>query len=294
MTTARFRWVAAGLLLFQAADGRAQRPSPGPGASRADSSAPVEAPIPVVAVGDGVNFAGALTRAVRMAVESGAGLMLTSTVASSGERVTSDSIQTVSRGVVTRYALLDSARTDAGIHVRILAMVSRIRERPLGTASGDRVPVPGALWAAGNTLDAERIRQEGEIVDQIFGTIKRQPSLYSYRASAGPPVAEGDLARLRLRIVRTPNANYAAAVGRVAAVLGAVAGPSGDRLLHYPPSPTEVPMVRACVSLCAANERVLLDPRAVLAPTDSFAGFDPPVVTAGSAERTPALFPSLA
>ncbi len=285
--------VALGMSLLQAAAGRAQRPLPGPVVAGADSAAPGEAPIPVVAVGDGADFAAALTEAVRMAVESGAGLMLTSTVASSGERLTSDSIHTVSRGVVTRYALLDSARTGAGIHVRILAMVSRIRERPLGTASGEHVPVPGALWSAGNALDAERARQEAEIVDQLFGTIARQPSLYSYRVSAGPPVTDGDLARLRLRIIRTPNANYAAAMSRVAAVLGAVAGPSGDRLLHYPPRAAEVPMVRSCVSLCAANERVLLDPRAVLAPTDSFAGFDPPVVTAGAPERTPALFPSL-
>jgi hypothetical protein len=277
-------------LLTLAAPALAQAP---PRAAPDAGSRPA-APVPVVAVGDGATFAAALTQAVRMAVESGAGLALTSSLSARGEHVVADSIHTVSRGVVTRYVLLDSASGRAGVRVRILALVARIDEPPLIPGAASTVEVPGALWAAGGAVHAERAREEGEIVGQIFGRLTRVPGLYTYRAIAGPPVPDHGRLRLRLEIARQPNANYTFAVRRLVAVLGALAGPAGDRVLEFPPNATQIPTVHPCVSVCGTDQRRLLDPRAVLAATDSFAGFDPPVVTAGAASAVPALFPALA
>ena len=293
MTPARARRRALGVLLAIVVAVPAAAQSRGAGRAGAPDSTLAEPPIPVIAVGDGATFANAVAQAVRMAVESGAGLTLSSSLATRGERVVSDSMHAVSRGIVTRYALLDSAGTPSGVHVKILAMVARIRERPLTTPSGHRVGVPGALWAAGSALDRERTREEGEIVGQIFGASANTPSLYSYVVQAGPPVDDRGQARLRLRVIRTPNANYGAVVDRVAAILAAVAGPAGDRVLPFPPQDRDVDTVRPCVSLCGPDERQLVDVRAVFAPTDSFAAFDPPLVTSPGRAAVADLFPEL-
>ena len=101
-------------------------PRPGAGQSVA---------VPVVAVGEGRSFPAALATAIRMAVESGAGATVQGSVTSRGERVMTDSIRAVSRGVVTRYVVLDSGAVGGGMRVRIMAMVSRIAE---GEAAGAR------------------------------------------------------------------------------------------------------------------------------------------------------------
>ncbi len=294
MTRVRRRWrgIAIGAILVAGAARAAAQRVP-PRGDRHPPDAAADPPIPVVAVGSGTGFAAALAQAVRMAVESGAGAMLASAITVRGDRVVSDSIHTVSRGIVTRYVLLDSARSHGTVHVRILAMVSRIREQPLTPVPGTSVRVPGDLWAAGDAIDAERRRAEGEIVQSIFADIEHQPSLYAYRVAPGPAVPDGDRLRMRVLLIRTPNANYAAAMQRAEAILSAIAGPGGERRLRYPPTTAQVRMVHPCVSRCGPDSRRLLDARAVLAPTDSFAGFDPPVVTAGAPDRVPALFPAL-
>lgn len=264
-------------------------------AAMAAAAAPAVAqgPAPVIAVGSGSTFAAALADAVRMAVESRAGLTLTSAVAARDGQVVSDSIHSVSRGVVTRYTLLDSTSDATGARVRILAMVARVSERPALPAAGASVSVPGALWAASAEVEATRAREEGSIVAQLFGETQNAPSLYDYRVLAGAPVATGRWLTMRLHVVRVPNRNYGAAVDRVAAVLGALAGEAGDRTIHFPVRERDLPVMRQCVSVCGDGERRLLDAWAVLAPTDSFAGFDPPVVTAPGAGRVAAIFPDL-
>jgi hypothetical protein len=249
--------------------------------------------VPVVAVGDGRSFQQALTAAVRMAVESGAGATVGGTIATKGDRVVTDVLSAVSRGVVTRYVMLDSADGALGVHVRILAMVSRIAERDAVAAGGQRLSVPGALWTANAAVDSQRIAQEGQLLSDIFGSVERQPNAFAYAVEAGPPVPSGSWMRLRLRVVRTPSAAYSALLDRAAAVLGAVAGPAGDRTVHVPIADSDVLRVRGCVSRCGSAERQVLDARAALDGTDSLGGFDPPVVTSGQSAEVTSLFPDL-
>ena len=270
------RVIVAALLCFAATTARAQ-----------------SALVPVVAVGDGRSFAAALTAAIRMAVESGAGATVAGAVTAKGDRITTDSVRAVSRGVVSRYAMIDSSTTPSGAHVRILAMVSRIAERDAVGARGNRVAAPGALWNASATLDADRNGNEGALLAEIFGAIDRQPNAYSYEVEAGPPVANGAYQRMRLRVIRSPSRAFDALRERALAILSAVAGPAGTRATHLPLTEAERVSVRACVSHCGAHERQILNARAALDATDSPGLIDPPVLTAPHREPFPALFPDL-
>ncbi|MFI5312236.1 MAG: hypothetical protein ACHQQ3_13430 [Gemmatimonadales bacterium] len=266
---------------------------------RDSAAAPAERPVvrdstvPVVAVGDGATFAQALAAAVRMAVESGAGAAVHGSISTEGERVVHDAISAVSRGVVTRYVVLDSALTSAGAHVRILARVSRIAEREAVAARAERLAVPGALWSASAEADSTRSTAEGQFLYEVFGTLDRQPNAYAYAVEAGPPVPNGGRMRLRLRMIRTPSTAYAALAERAAAVLAALAGPAGDRTVHVPMKGEEVLPVRPCVSRCGEHERRLLDVRSTLDATDSLGGFDPPVVSTAAGAPVASLFPDL-
>jgi hypothetical protein len=249
--------------------------------------------VPVVAIGEGRTFSSALTAAVRMAVESGAGATVASAVSSTGERIATDSVRTVSRGVVTRYAVLDSSADSGGARVRILAMVSRISERDAVGARAQRVAAPGALWTAGAALDADRRADEGRLLAALFGAIDRQPSAYGYQVETGPPVPAGAALRLRLRVIRSPGVAYVALRERARSVLSAVAGAAGVRTTHLPPLPGEQVEVRPCVSHCAADERRVLSARVALDDTDSLGTVDPPVITGPGATHVPTLFPDL-
>jgi hypothetical protein len=251
------------------------------------------AAVPIVAVGDGRTFEAALSAAIRMAVESGAGATIAGAVASKGERITTDSVRSVSRGVVTRYVVVDSATTAAGAHVRILAMVSRIAERDAIGARGQRIAAPGALWNASATLDTDRRAGEGALLSEIFASIDRQPNAYSYSVETGPPVPSGTNLRMRLRVIRSPSAAYAALRERSFAILSAIAGPAGTRMTHLPMLTAEKTTVRSCVSHCAADERRILNPRAILDAPDSLGTIDPPVLTAPRTATFAALFPDL-
>ncbi len=258
----------------------------------ARSAAPQGAPVAVVAVGEGRSFSAALSVAVRMAVESGAGATVTGVVSSNGNSLNADSVRAVSRGVVTRYALLDSSRTPGEVRVRILAMVSRIAERDAVGARGRQVAAQGDLWTANAALDAARRADEGRLLAELFSAKDHQPSPYEYEVETGPPVPSGTKLRLRLRVIRTPSAAYAALRDRAHAILAAIAGPAGVRKTALPPAPIDH-VVRACVSHCANGERRLLNPRAALDDTDSLGRFDPPVVTATGVAPVQTLFPEL-
>ena len=258
----------------------------------ARSAAPQGAPVAVVAIGEGRSFSAALSAAVRMAVESGAGATVTGAVSSKGNSLNADSVRAVSRGVVTRYALLDSSRTPGDVRVRILAMVSRIAERDAVGARGRQVAAQGDLWTANAALDAARRADEGRLLAELFSATDHQPSAYTYEVETGPPVPNGTKLRLRLRVIRTPSAAYTALRDRAHAILAAVAGPAGVRNTALPAAATDH-VVRACVSHCATGERRLLNPRAALDDTDSIGRFDPPVVTATTAARVQTLFPEL-
>jgi hypothetical protein len=259
-------------------------PRPGAGQSVA---------VPVVAVGEGRSFPAALATAIRMAVESGAGATVQGSVTSRGERVMTDSIRAVSRGVVTRYVVLDSGAVGGGMRVRIMAMVSRIAEGEAAGARARRIAAPGELWTANATLESDRRADEGRLLSEIFGAIDRQPNAYSYEVEAGPPVASGADLRLRLRVIRSPSPAYEILRNRARAILSAVAGPAGARTLHVPPLASEQVEVLPCVSHCGLSERRVLNPRAALDDTDSLGSFDPPVLTSVSAVRVPTLFPDL-
>jgi hypothetical protein len=255
--------------------------------------------VPIAAVGEGRSFAAALATAIRMAVESGAGATVLGAVRSSGDRVTSDSILAVSRGVVKKYAVLDSTTIPGGTRVRILAMVSRISERDAVGARAERVAAPGDLWTANATLDSDRRAEEGRVLSDLFGASDRQPSPFEYVVETGPPVQSDAKFTLRLRVIRTPAAAYDAVRDRARSILSAVAGPAGVRTMHLPPRPGERVQVRPCVSHCANGERQLLNPRAALddagqsgAPA-SAALIDPPVVTSTSSKSVATLFPAL-
>jgi hypothetical protein len=248
---------------------------------------------PVVAVGEGRSFPAALSSAMRMAVESGAGATVVGAVSAKGDRITTDSTRAVSRGVVTRYVVLDSSNVAGGAHVRILAMVSPIAERDAVGARAQRIAAPGGLWSANAALDAERRASEGELLSEFFGAIDRQPNAYAYEVEAGPPVPSGSNLRLRLRIIRSPADAYAALRERAYAILSAVAGPAGSRTIHLPPQSTEQADVKPCVSHCAAGERRVLNVRAAIENTDSLGAFDPPVLTASGAAPVTTLFPDL-
>jgi hypothetical protein len=228
-----------------------------------------------------------------MAVESGAGATVGGTIATKGEHVVTDVLSAVSRGVVTRYVVLDSAESALGMHVRILALVSRIAERDAVAAGGQRLSVPGALWTANAAVDSQRIAQEGQLLAGIFGSVERQPNAFAYAVEAGPPVPSGAWMRLRLRLVRTPSPAYSALLDRAAAVLGAVAGPAGDRTVRVPVADSDVLRVRPCVSRCGPAERQVLDARAALDATDSLGGFNPPVLMTGRSEEVASFFPDL-
>jgi hypothetical protein len=258
----------------------------------ARSAAPQGAPVAVVAIGEGRSFSAALSAAVRMAVESGAGATVTGAVSSKGNSLNADSVRAVSRGVVTRYALLDSSRTPGETRVRILAMVSRIAERDAVGARGRHVAAQGDLWTANAALDAARRGDEGRLLAELFSTTDHQPSPYAYEVEAGPPVPSGPRLRLRLRVIRTPAPAYNALRDRAHAILAAVAGPAGVRSTMLPTATTDH-VVRACISHCASGERRLLNPRAALDDSDSLGRFDPPVVTATGAAPVQTLFPEL-
>jgi hypothetical protein len=249
--------------------------------------------VAVVAVGEGRTFSAALATAIRMALESGAGATVLGSVSSNGDRVTSDSIRAVSRGVVKSYAVLDSAAIPGGARARILAMVSRISERDAVGARATRVAAPGDLWAANAELESGRSADEGRVLADLFGAIDRQPSAFSYEVESGPPVQSDTKLRVRLRIIRTPAAAYDALRDRALSILSAVAGPAGSRTIHLPPLPVERIDVRPCVSHCSSGERRLLNPRAALDETASPHPIDPPVVTAASSTPVPTLFPAL-
>ncbi len=276
MTFAGVRLVLAALLCCAAPKARAQ-----------------SAAVPIVAVGDGRSFEAALSTAIRMAVESGAGATVVGAVASRGERITTDSVRVVSRGVVTRYVVVDSSTTATGAHVRILAMVSRIVERDAAGARGRRVAAPGALWNASATLDTDRRAGEAALLSEIFASIDRQPNAYSYSIETGPPVPSGANLRMRLRVIRSPATAYAALRERSFSILSAIAGPAGTRTTHIPMLTAEKTRVRSCVSHCAADERRILNPRAILDAPDSPGTLDPPVLTAPRTATFPALFPDL-
>jgi hypothetical protein len=250
-------------------------------------------PIPVVAIGEGRSIAAALSSAIRMAVESGAGATIAGAVSSSGERLVTDSVRAVSRGVVTRYVVLDSSTVAGAARVRILAMVSRIAERDAVGARGQRIPAPGSLWTASAALDSGRRADEGQLLSGIFGAIDRQPSAYAYEVEAGPPVPSGSKLRLRLRLIRTPSPAYAALRDRALSILSAVAGPAGVRTTHFPALPAEQIEVRPCVSRCSAGERRVLNARAALDDTDSLGSFDPAVFTGAGSAPVPTFFPDL-
>ncbi|MFI5231182.1 MAG: hypothetical protein ACHQSE_01595 [Gemmatimonadales bacterium] len=252
-----------------------------------------DSPVPVVAVGEGRTFTAALSSAVRMAVEAGAGATVAGAASSSGERLVSDSVRTVSRGVVTRYALIDSSRGDGSVRVRILAMVSPIAERDAVGARASRVAAQGDLWSVNAALDAARRRDEGNMLAQVFGATDSLPSPYRYEIETGPPVPDGPKLRLRLRLIRSPAPAYSALRDRARALLAAIAGPAGVRTGHLPPVADEQADVRVCVSHCARGERRLLNARAALDDTDSLGAFDPPVITAPGATPVPTLFPAL-
>jgi hypothetical protein len=250
-------------------------------------------PVPVVAVGDGRSFSAALSTAVRMAVESGGGATVAGAVASSGDHITTDSVRAVSRGVVKRYVVVDSSTTASGVHVRILAMVSRIVERDAVGARGQRVAAPGALWNASAALDTDRRGSEAGLLAELFGAIDRQPNAYAFAIEAGPPVPSGANLRMRVRVIRSPSPAYAALRDRALAILSAVAGPAGTRTTHLPPLAAENASVRSCVSHCAPDERRILNPRAALDAGDSPGALDPPVLTAPRTATFPDFFPDL-
>ncbi len=248
---------------------------------------------PVIAVGDGKSFPAALSSAIRMAVESGAGATIVGAVSSKGDHIATDSTRAVSRGVVTRYVVLDSSNAAGGAHVRILAMVSPIAERDAVGARAQRIAAPGGLWNVNAALDAERRASEGELLSELFGAIDRQPNAYAYEVEAGPPVPSGANLRLRLRIIRSPAGAYAALRDRAYAILAAVAGAAGSRVIHFPPRSVEQAKVKPCVSHCAADERRVLNVRAALEDTDSLGTFDPPVLTTSGGAPVTTLFPDL-
>lgn len=250
--------------------------------------------MPVIAIGDGRTFTAALTSAVRMAVESGAGATVAGAASSNGERLVSDSVRTVSRGVVTRYALIDSSSGDGTVRVRILAMVSRIAEREAVGARASRVAAQGDLWSVNAALDAERRADEGKMLAQLFGATDGQPSPYRYEIETGPPVHDGRTLRVRLRLIRSPAPAYSALRDRARALLAAIAGPAGVRSVHLPALAGEQADVRACVSHCTEGERRVLNPRAALDDTDSLGAFDPPVITTAGTAPVATLFPVLA
>lgn len=252
-----------------------------------------DAPVPVVAIGEGRTFAAALTSAVRMAVESGAGATVAGAASSRGDRLVMDSVRAVTRGVVTRYALIDSSSAAGSVRVRILAMVSRIGERGAVAARGVRVAAQGDLWSVNAALDAARRADEGKMLAQLFGATDGQPSPYRYEMETGPPVHDGAKLRLRLRLIRTPAPAYAALRDRARALLSAIAGPAGVRSTRLPARASEQVDVRPCVSHCAEGERRLLNARAALDDTDSLGAFDPPVVTATGGAPVNTLFPAL-
>ena len=255
--------------------------------------------VPIVAVGDGRSFSAALSSAIRMAVESGAGATVAGAVSSKGDRITTDSVRAVSRGVVNRYVVVDSSSSAAGAHVRILAMVSRIVERDAVGARGQRVAAPGALWNASATLDTDRRGNEAALLSEIFGAIDRQPNAYKYEVESGPPVASGSSGasganlRMRIRVIRSPSPAYAALRERAFSILAAIAGPAGERSMHLPPLASERITVHACVSHCESGERRILNPRAAIDAADSLGALDPPVLTAPHSATFPALFPDL-
>lgn len=250
-------------------------------------------PVPVVAIGEGRTFAAALSSAVRMAVESGAGATVVAAASSNNGRIATDSIRAVSRGVVTRYILLDSSSVGGGARVRILAMVSRIAERSAAAAPAERLTVPGALWSATADLDVDRRRAEGDLLFGFFGAIDRQAPAYAYAVESGPPVESGAALRLRVRLIRTPSAAYGVLRDRALSMLSAVAGPAGTTVVHLPPLEREQVSVRSCVSHCGPDERRVLNTRAALEDTDSLGAFDPPVLTRTRMAPMESLFPSL-
>ena len=279
MTAAGVRLICAALLCSAAPTARAQ-----------------SAVVPIVAIGDGRSYSAALSSAIRMAVESGAGATVAGAIASNGDRITTDSVRAVSRGVVNRYVVVDSSSSAAGAHVRILAMVSRIVERDAIGARGQRVAAPGALWNAGATLDTDRRGNEAALLSEIFGAIDRQPNAYKYEVESGPPVASGTSGanlRMRVRVIRSPSPAYAALRERAFSILAAIAGPAGERSTHLPPLAGEKLTVHACVSHCETGERRILNPRAALDAADSLGALDPPALTAPHSETFPALFPDL-
>jgi hypothetical protein len=254
---------------------------------------PRDSAVPVIAIGEGPSFSAAVSAAVRMAVESEAGATVTGAVSAKGNTLTTDSIRAVSRGVVTRYVLIDSARTNGVIRVRILAMVSRIAERDAVSARGQRIAAPGDLWTANAALDADRRANEGRLLTELFATTGNQPSPYAYAVEAGPPVPNGTKLRLRLRVIRSPAAAYSDLRDRAQTILSAVAGPAGVTNSAFPAVARNESTVRPCVSHCAAHERRLLNARAALDDTDSLGTFDPPVVTDVDAAPAQTLFPAL-
>jgi hypothetical protein len=228
-----------------------------------------------------------------MAVESGAGATVVGAAAANGERLTTDSIRAVSRGVVTRYVVLDSSTIGGGARVHILAMVSRIAERDAVGARAQRVAAPGGLWTANAALDSDRRANEGQLLAELFGAIDRQPNAYAYSVEAGPPVPSGPSLRLRLRVIRSPAPAYAALRDRALSILSAVAGPAGARTMHLPPQTGELIDVRPCVSHCTTGERRVLNVRAALEDTDSPGALDPPVLMGNGAAPVQTFFPDL-
>jgi hypothetical protein len=251
------------------------------------------APVPVVAAGEGRTFSAALNAAMRMAVESGAGAMVAGAVAADAGRVTTDSVRSVSRGVVSRYALLDSATISGVASVKILAMVSPIAERSVPGARGSRVDAPGALWTANAAIESARSVSEGALLAELFSARVAQPSAYAYEIEAGPPVRSGANLRMRLRIVRTPSPAYAAMRDRAISILSAIAGPAGSRTTHFPSRERENPRVRSCVSRCESGERVVLNARAALDAAESALPPDPAALTGTDRTPIPDLFPDL-
>ncbi len=249
--------------------------------------------IPVVAIGEGRSFATALSSAMRMAVESGAGATVAGAVSSQGDRIGTDSVRSVSRGVVTHYVVLDSAHVAGGERVRILAMVARINERDAVGARAQRVAAPGALWTANAALDSARRIDEGRLLSEIFSSIDRQPSVFAYEVETGPPVPSGANLRMRLRIIRSPAPAYDALRDRAHSILAAIAGPAGARATHLPLATAEKLEVRPCVSHCASGERRVLNARAALDNADSAFALDPPILTGTSGAPMQTLFPDL-
>ena len=252
-----------------------------------------DAQVPVVAIGEGRSYSAAISSALRMAVESGAGATVFGAVAANGERVTTDSVRAVSRGVVTRYAMLDSSASSGIARVRILAVVSRIDERDAVGASAHRVAAPGQLWTSNAALESDRKVDEGRLLTDLFGSIDRQPNAYAYTVETGPPVETGPTLTMRLRVIRTPAPAYAALRDRARSLLEAVAGAAGASTTHVPLRAGERREVRPCVSHCTAGERQLLNVRAALESADATAPVDPPVSTVASSMALQTLFPAL-